>query len=271
MSVDTIIRFGPQEGLVGVLSGGPAARNAPTLILFNAGMIPRAGPFRLHAELAGHLAARGLRTFRFDLPGVGETSHQVKCDEHLAASLAMDHLAREHGCSQFVVGGVCSAADLGWRVALEDARVAGLIMLDGVSYTGPWFHFARIAGVLRRPPGQWPGVLARLLGRLRQSGDAFVGSDYRQWPERDAARRQLAQLVARNTRMLCIYTGGMTSFLHPRQFAWSFGPAARDPRVAMHYWSDCDHTFYARVHRDRLLETVGHWLESSFDSLGERS
>ncbi len=269
--MDTIVRFGPQEGLVGVLSGGPAARNAPTLILFNAGMVPRAGPFRLHVELADHLAARGLRTFRFDLPGVGETSHQVKCEEHVAASLAMDHLARQHGCTQFVIGGVCSAADLGWRVALQDSRVAGLLMLDGVSFTGPWFHFARIAGVLKRPPGQWLGVLARMFDRFRKRGQTFAGSDYRQWPERDAARRQLAQLVARNTRMLCIYTGGMTGFLHPRQFAWSFGPAARDHRVVMHYWSDCDHTFYARTHRDRLLETVGHWLESSFDPIEERS
>jgi hypothetical protein len=28
----------------------------------------------------------------------------------------------------------------------------------------------------------------------------------------------------------------------------------------MHYWPDCDHTFYARQHRDRLLGTIEQWM-----------
>ena len=64
---------------------------------------------------------------------------------------------------------------------------------------------------------------------------------------------------------LWVYTGGYaTTFQHPRQFAWSFGAVTRDPRVTMLFWPDCDHTFFARSHRDRLLDTVDRWLGSAF-------
>ena len=39
---------------------------------------------------------------------------------------------------------------------------------------------------------------------------------------------------------------------------------ARDRRVVMHYWPDCDHTFFAKAHRDRLLDTVERWLLNNF-------
>lgn len=84
---------------------------------------------------------------------------------------------------------------------------------------------------------------------------------YREWPSQSEARHQFSGFVERGVRSLWIFTGGYTDrFLHPRQFRWSLGAGTRDPRVSMHYWPDCDHTFYARRHRDRLLDTVETWL-----------
>lgn len=268
--METIVRFGPQGRLVGLLSGAPAV-GVPTLVLPNAGLLPRAGPFRLHVELARRLAGHGIRTFRFEAPGVGETPRINGWGSREATIAAIDQLAREHGCSRFVVGGVCSAADAGWTAAVADERVDALVMLDGISFTGPWFHFARIADVLRRSPREWPGVLKRWWERLRRNEDAPDIGDYREWPDRDETQRQFNALLARDVRSLWIYTGGYTDrFLHPRQFAWSMGAAARDRRVAMHYWPDCDHTFYARAHRDRLLATVERWLTESNEPTGAR-
>lgn len=260
--MNTLVRFGPDAKLVGILSGGPSETSAPILVLPNAGLVPRAGPFRLHVELAERLAARSMRTFRFDTPGIGEASRLTGCGAQEATIAALDHLASHHGADRFIVGGVCSAADLGWSTAVRDHRVVGMLLLDGISFTGFWYHFARILNVLKRGPNEWRGILARLFGRVtRTAGPGWDVSDFREWPEPDAARRQFAELVARGTRSLWIYTGGYSDmFLHPRQFFRAFGPAARNSRVELHYWPDCDHTYYARVHRDRLLDTVENWM-----------
>ena len=263
--MNSLVRFGPEQQLVGVLSGD-AASSAPVLVLPNAGLIPRAGPFRLHVELADRLATRGIRTFRFDTPGVGEAPRLSGCDTQQATAAALDHLATHHGIDRFVVGGVCSAADLGWAAAVRDRRVVGMLMLDGISFTGFWFQFARVLGVLKRGPNAWLGIAGRLMGRTAAAVAAGAGrlpfvADERGWPDRAQARRQFAELVARGTRSLWIYTGGYADlFLHPRQFTATFGRAARDPGVALHYWPDCDHTYYASAHRDRLLDTIEEWM-----------
>lgn len=261
-----LVTFGPGRQLVGILSGDPAS-SAPLVVLPNAGLIPRAGPFRLHVELAERLAVHGIRTFRFDTPGVGEAPRIAGCGMREATIAALDHLAGHHAAERFVVGGVCSAADLGWATATCDRRVVGLLMLDGISYTGFWFHFARVGGALRRGPRAWSGIAARLLGRAAAGVAAaatgappFTASD-RGWPGRREARRQFAALVRRGTRSLWVYTGGYADlFLHPRQFTAMFGRVAHDRRVEMHYWPDCDHTFYARRHRERLLDTIEQWM-----------
>ena len=268
--METIVQFGPEGRLVGLLTG-PERASGPTLVLPSAGLLPRSGPFRLHVELARRLAAHGVRTFRFDVPGVGESPRIPGWDARRAVLAAIDHLAARHGCQRFVVGGLCSAADVGWKVALEDSRVDGLLMLDGVSFTGPWFHLARIVEVFRRPPRTWPGVVRRLLARRAAGGPKLDMGAYREWPGRAEVRRDFAALVARDVRSLWIFTGGHAAcFAHPRQFGWSLGPAARDPRVVMHHWPDCSHTFYLRGHRDRLLGVIDAWMTRDFGSAGAR-
>jgi hypothetical protein len=265
MSMPTLERFGPERRLVGVLSGAGAA-SQPVLVLPNAGLVPRAGPFRLHVEIAQRMEQRGIRTFRFDLPGVGESPHLAGMDAQAATRAALDHLAERGIAERFVVGGICSAADRGWLTALDDARVAGVVLLDGVCFTGPWFQLARIAGVLKRPPQHWLGVLRRHAGAgAGEAAAAPAASAYREWPTREQARAQLGTLLARDVRVLFVYTRGVSEYFRdPRQFAWSFGDAARDPRVSFHYWRDCDHTFYARAARQRLLDTLECWFGDAF-------
>lgn len=266
--METLVQFGPRNQLVGILSEG--SPGAPVLVLPNSGIVPRAGLFRLHVELARALEALGVATFRFDLPGVGEAPRIAGCDDRQAMRAALDHLASQYGRSHFVVGGVCSAADLGWRLAVDDPRVVGALLLDAVTFTGPWFHLQRIASVLRRSPAKWPGIVQRLFARLRAAHPAAVASDYRDWPDRKLARAQLAALVARKVQLLWIYTGGVSErFLHPREFYWAFGSAARDPCNTLDHWPDCDHTFYTRAHRDRLLGTISNWFRTRFAIAGD--
>lgn len=255
----TIVEFGANRQLMGVLCGDPAASPDRILILPSAGLQPRSGPFRLYAELGDTLAALGIRSFRFDVPGVGEAPRLSGFDENSATLAAMDVLQSRHGCSSFAIGGICSAADVGWKAAVNDERVTAVLMLDGVSFTGPWYHYARAMDRIRRLPREWRRMLKDT--RQARSQKGMKSADFRDWPSHEEARRQFSDLVARQVNQLWIYTGGFTDrFQHPRQFAWSFGEPTRSPHVAMHYWPDCDHTFFARAHRDRLVATIKEWM-----------
>lgn len=258
MSDEVFVSFGPDGRLSGVLSGVAGA--GPTLLLPSAGLQPRAGPFRLHAVLAQRLAASGIRSFRYDIPGVGEAPRLPTCDATQATIAAIDQLETEHGCRTFAVGGICSAADTGWDVANLDTRISAVLLLDGVCFAGPWYRYARILDLLRRLPREWRHFARKVPGRLR--GNASLDSNaFRTWPSHAQAREQFAHLIARDVRLLSIFSGGYADrFLHPRQFEWSFGAPARDPRVTMHYWPDCDHTYFGKAQRERLIETITGWM-----------
>jgi len=259
--METIVQFGPGGRLAGLLSGAPGADGALTLVLPNAGLIPRAGPYRLHVELARRIGPQGNAVFRFDLPGVGEAPRLSDCSDEDAIRAALDCLEQRHGCTRFAVGGICSAADLGWRIAALDPRVQGVLLLDGFSYTGPWFWLARLKLALRRSPRQWPGMIRRRLTRARAPAEEMATESFRDWPTRSAARPQLREMLARKVRLLFVYTGGADDrFLHPRQFSWAFGDASRSDQVELRFWPACDHMFYRRSDRDRLVETVAEWL-----------
>lgn len=262
-SVERLVRFGPSAQGLGILAAPPDPAGGPVLLLPSAGLQPRSGPFRLHVALAERLAAEGVRTFRFDVPGVGEAARDTGFDARAAAVAAIDVLEREHGARAFAIGGVCSAADLGWATAVADPRVSGLLALDGIAFKGPWYSFARTVDRLRRVPGEWRRMLRDARTRPAGGVESLDSADFRDWPTLDEARGEFAQLVERDVRMLWIYTGGYTDrFLHARQFAWMFGAASSRSCVALHYWPDCDHTFYARTHRERLVERIGDWARA---------
>jgi hypothetical protein len=258
---ETFVRFGPAGALTGILSGPPGADRV--LLLPSAGLQPRSGPFRLHVLLARRMAARGLRTFRYDVPGVGEAPRLRDCDAVQASIAALDVLEAAHGCRSFAIGGICSAADTGWDVADADARISALLMLDGICFAGPWYHYARLLGLLRRLPREWRRFARKAGGRLRDGGGGLDALAFRSWPARAQARAQFGRFVGREVRMLWIYSGTYGEvFLHPAQFAWSFGASARDARVEMHFWPDCDHTYFGGAQRERLLEATTRWLQA---------
>jgi len=265
----TFVRFGSGNQLLGILAGDAATASGPILILPSAGLQPRSGPFRLYVELAQQLAPIGIRTFRFDVPGVGEAARLAGYDENSATLAAIDALQERHGGSEFAVGGICSAADVAWKAAVNDRRVKAILMLDGVSFTGPWYIYARAVDRIRRLPREWLRMLTD--AKQARSEKGMKSADFRDWPSHKDARREFSGLVARQVDQLWIYTGGFTDrFQHPRQFSWSFGESTRSPQVTMHYWPDCDHTFFARAHRDRLVSTIREWMVEFCSNAGKR-
>lgn len=248
-----------EEGRFGVLAGPPPEQGSGVcVLLLNAGFIHRSGPFRLHTRLARRLAASGHASLRFDAPGVGDSI--ARSDVPLVQTIraAMDVLQFRHGYSRFVVGGLCSAADLGWQVALADARVCGLLSIDGLARKGWWYRFARLRRGLAKNPVAWLRALHR---RVRpRPGPGMTDADLRDWPADGLERAQFAQLIERGVSMFFLFTGGASYFLHRRQFGETYGAASRSAAVAFEHWPLCDHTFFAAADRLRLIDSIDDWM-----------
>lgn len=249
-----------QAGGFGIVT--PATQGtgpARVLVLFNAGLMPRSGAFRLHAELARSLAAQGITTVRCEMPGIGDSHGQV--DWPAWPRQAIDQVCADTGCTSVAVGGVCSAADDAWRLAQVDERVDGLLLVDAFAVGGFWLQWGRL-GLLRRRT--WRRRLRAVLRVFRPSPEAEpTDDDLRAWPRPDQARSGMQALCRRGARMLFVYTGGAGSyFLHPRQFKATWGREPDGAQVVFDHWRDCDHLMFRPQDRSRLADTVAGWMRA---------
>ena len=262
-------RFGRAGHLMGV-AGAPsaaAAAGSVGVIVLNAGLVHRVGPFRLHVEMTRRLNACGYPTLRFDLSTLGDSGASGESQSGSAQTCAdvadaMSLLAAESGCARFVLIGLCSGAMNAHRVALSDTRVAGAVFLDGYAYRTPGFHVRHSLRRLRHPSS-----IARFLARrLRPALADFEPAFDVVPPPLAQVRRELADMLGRGLRLYFIYSGGVSSYFnHQRQFRECFGHRiSRQSAVAWRYLEHADHTYILTADRLRLLELVEHWLQQNF-------
>ncbi|HET9032646.1 MAG TPA: alpha/beta fold hydrolase [Dokdonella sp.] len=255
-----------QDDVFGILSQPqPAADSDLCIILLNAGFIHRSGPFRLHVRLARALAASGVAAFRYDAPGVGDALTRSSETQLQATRASLDALSAQFGYRRFVVGGICSAADLGWLLALADPRVVGLISIDGLARQGFWYSFGRMRRGLQKSPREWLTAIRLRLARSGASAAATASpEDLRDWPVRGSEREQLHRLVERKLEWFVLFTAGTSYFLHARQWLATFGREARSTLVEFRFWPRCDHTFFAESDRRKLIDAIVAWVGARF-------
>jgi pimeloyl-ACP methyl ester carboxylesterase len=249
-------------GLVGIVHR-PAVAGGHRIgvILLNAGLVRRIGPFRGSVALARALAAAGFPVLRYDQSGLGDsavstsTSGDRRRDEMTSA---MNVLARQSGVERFVIGGICSGADDAFHLAKDDPRIAGTLLLDGLAYRTKGFWLKHALPRLAKP--------SKVLQFLRRRSEGEAGmEDFRDFPPQAEAVKQLEAMVARDARLLFLFTGGAYSYFnHAAQLADCFGPAAKAKQVALEFWPDCDHTFYLQRDRERLQRLVVAWMRAQF-------
>ena len=258
MSRDDIVDLG--DGRFGLLSVPSTRMGRTAVLILNAGLIHRSGPYRLGTRFTRALAASGYPALRFDLPGIGDSLANADQAQTDLLKGVLDRVQTRTGCTRFVLGGICAAADLGWQCALVDERVTGLFLLDGLAREGFWFQFARWMRLLRKPPSAWLAAAKRQL----KADPSYSTEDLRDWPEPGSEREQLRTLVARDVQCLFLFTGGNTYFLHPRQFAATYGGSTRSHAIRFEHWPECDHTFADPAQRQRVIDFVRDWVGSRF-------
>ena len=133
---ETTLRFGANYNLHGILTSPERALEpAMGVVLLNAGPTPRVAHNRLYVTLARQLTRRGFHSLRFDFSGIGSSPPRddgmpVRNYVRAEAVAAMDHLERTRGIKHFVLGGLCSGAEVALHTALRDCRVRGLLLLN---------------------------------------------------------------------------------------------------------------------------------------------
>lgn len=296
MSVtERVHTFGESGSLVGVVTlppgddGGLDAKAAsrPFVVILNAGLVQRTGPFRLSVDLARRLATRGSRVLRFDQWGIGDSPPRgggADADEQavIATRAAMSFLTERYGARQYTVGGLCLGAAHAHRVGLVSDRVEGLFLLDGFAYTTASSRGRQLVSSLKHVE-RWPAmgrrlveigkerVLAGVRGASEEHGppssspDARTGLLLRKWPPVESVRADLERMLHRGMRLFFLYTGGWRGFNDVHQFDEMFPHLPRRDRVTVELHEAADHTFLDLHDREAMFASVerfvGAWTE----------
>jgi len=263
-------QFGLQGRLNGIVTEPRDGQAKAAFILVSAGLVPRFGPYRLYAILARHLSACGFRVLRFDLGGIGDSGPgegNLPLKERTAReiSAAVEFLAARHPGTDIVLGGLCSGAEDSFRYAEHDERIRGVAMIDPFCYPTAgfgWRHFLfrvrrRILHLLKLyEPLPHPGSAGTLAGTGAGSLIKYHHMDHAE------SERILRGLLARNARILFIYTGGMSEgFNHRGQLRKMFPGIDFRGRVALEYLPGMEHTQMLQEDRDRMVTAIGGWFE----------
>lgn len=262
-------RFGRARHLVGI-TGLPDRRpetGSVGVIVLNAGLVHRIGPFRLHVEMTRRLNACGYPTLRFDLSTLGDSS---ACDmpqtrvQQVCADVgeAMDLLTQKSGCTNLVLIGLCSGAQNAHTVACSDERVAGAIFLDGYAYRTWGYHLRHYLPRLFDAK-RWRRALSNRhhTEAPKNAEPVFAVAPLPQ----DVVRADLASMLDRGLKICLIYSGGISNYFnHAGQFRECFGRVVTHPGCSTSFDDATDHTYILNGDRSRLIDNIEQWLTLNF-------
>lgn len=274
------VRFGKTKALVGIVteaSNGAARGGAPAVIMLNSGILHHVGACRLHVKLARTLAPAGYTVMRFDHSGIGDSdarreSLPFETSAVLDVQEAMDYLTTTKGAQQFVLMGLCSGADMSFKVAGADARVVGMMQLDAWAYRTPGYWLRHYGNrVLKLTV--WTQWLRRTLAWVaRRSGtegtaptrpdaDAMTPEYRRVFPPREVVAADLRKLLQRGVRFFNVFSGGQGDhYNHRAQYARSFREVAFGDQVRVEYIPTADHLFTALDHQAYVANASLEWM-----------
>ncbi|TVP51233.1 MAG: hypothetical protein EA350_00165 [Gemmatimonadales bacterium] len=277
--------FGPEGSLVGILTeANPehAAADLPSVVFLNSGIVHRVGANRLYVKIARRLAERGFTTLRFDHAGIGDSGprrddrpfNESAVEE---ARAAMELLARVRGSSRFILGGLCSGADVAYWTALEDTRVVGLFQLDPFVYRTPRFLLSYYLPRLVSPAAWWRSLSSRgrhLLNGLRPGGapetadTGWAAPEYtRIFPPRSDVAKGLATLAERGVAFHVFISGTMFEYVsYADQYERSFPEVDFGDRLVVDFAPEADHTVTDLGHQERVIRGIERWAGTHWPS-----
>jgi exosortase A-associated hydrolase 1 len=269
--------------LYGILSlpQAPAGARRGVLIVVG-GPQYRAGSHRQFTLLARDLANAGIPAMRFDYRGMGDSEGELQTFENVDDDLraAIDRFFAEvPGMTEVVLWGLCDGASAAALYAPQDARVAGLVLLNPWVRTEEGAARATIKHYYKDrlfDPRLWNKIrkgefdVKASVGSLWDNvGKAFGsnrspavsgGSGGASLPE-----RMHGALTGFGGRVLVVLSGADLTAqefadLSSRSGAWQRLMGA--PRVTRQQIDKADHTFSRRPWQDQVSDWTRAWLAS---------
>lgn len=276
------LKFGKTANLVGILTQpGPDMESAerPAVLLLNSGILHRAGASRLYVQIARELAMRGFTCLRFDFSGIGDSEpRRDTLPFHRSAVLetqeAMDFLAQARGFKEFILIGLCSGADMGFWVSLEDERVVGLAQLDAFAYRTRGYKLRHYGPRLVNPMAWKRSAQARLRSYVESKkpkaedelAAVYVAPEYRRvFPPRERVAEGLQQLMKRDVELYYFFSGSMADHInYQAQYRESFPEVEFGKRLHVEYVNTADHTVTQLDKQKLVVSAIGEWAAKRF-------
>ena len=269
---ERVISVGAPTPLSGVFTTpGSTPTKSPALILLNSGLMHRVGTCNLSVKLARAVAKNGIRAYRFDSSGIGDSETRAfggSYEERLVSEIieVMDELSLQEGITQFVLCGLCSGADSALATAAVDPRVVGIVQLDPMFFRIlKWYFYHYYPRVL--DINCWLGKFKRLFGRDGPSEN--LPSDYllpetlenaRYDPDRQSLTSAYEKLVNRGVKVLVVMTTGQKYCYNSRgQFREGFGKVNFGSLLEEHYLPQAQHIISAPEDQEFVVNLVKHW------------
>lgn len=277
---EKVLRFGVERGLSGILAEPDAAqavKGAPGVVLLNSGILHHVGPSRLYVRLARRLASDGHVTLRFDFSGIGDSEPRKDAlpfveSAPVETAAAMDLLQAKMGIERFWLIGLCSGADMAFKVAGRDERVCGIVQLDPYAYRTRGYYLRRYGPKLLNPMAYVNSFRARrrnaAIARERASEEhqeTYTAPEYRRiFPPREDVEGQLRVLVDRGVRMLNIFSDGQLEHInHGAQYARAFPGVGFRDLLTVDYVPHASHTFTDLADQARVEDVVARWASNA--------
>lgn len=268
---ETIYNFGPEQQLVGIACK-PSTRPKPiTFVFLNAGVISRVGPNRSYVILARSLAVEGYSSFRFDLPGIGDSglldeSKTIEENNSDAISQALDVLKAQSMSESILLIGLCRGASEALRYAPADTRVRGLVLIDPPELLRtPGWYVRKVLFLPIRPAVWFRALKGRYEFWARVRSVLQRRTEVRKFPAHTLACRDTWQrIVASRIDCLMIITSGHAPvYSYRRQLFSAFPGLGLEKHVEPKMMPEIDHTLSTAAARKSFLFAIMEWVERS--------
>jgi pimeloyl-ACP methyl ester carboxylesterase len=282
---ERVLRFG--DGLIGIYTPSAARGERPGFVLVNAGMVHRSGPNRLYVNIARQLAAAGYPVLRFDLSAIGDSIPRndalvFEKSSISETSAAMAALGKHSGATGFVVGGICSGADVSFLTTRDNPAVIGAVLINGrglhgvTDDTGDTIEAAVDAGASTRyllqkslfNPSSWMKLVSGEVNyreMLRLLAGKIVPQHDRTPDAAPGLRAAFHAVLERGTELLLVYSAGDPAIDYMKLM---FG---KEMKKIVAYRNYCeidmphaDHTFTPRSSRENLIAALRNWADARF-------
>jgi pimeloyl-ACP methyl ester carboxylesterase len=285
---EKVLRFGVGRGLSGIVSepsAEEAVAGAPAVVILNSGILHHVGASRLYVQMARRLAREGHHVLRFDFSGIGDSEARKDSLPFVESAPvetreAMDLLQQKYGVDRFILAGLCSGADMAFKVAGQDERVVGMASMDPYAYRTRGYYLRRYGPKLLNPMAYVASYRGRKrnaeLARMRASAEfqeQYTAPEYRRvFPPREVVEQQLRALLERDVRILHVFSDGQPEHInHGAQYARAFPSLDFRDRLTVEYIRYAEHTFTELGDQKRVVDVVSRWARAFRDGRERRS